>query len=255
MHEPSRSTFDQSMFPILYHAHHSLHTEDIPFWLDLSRRYAAPVLELGCGTGRVLIPLALDGKKVIGLDNDFNMLRVLRKILLNYPLAWAEVVQADFSSFHLSRQFGLILLPCNTYSTLTEEVRQAVLRCVFDHLRPGGAFVTSLPNPRLLKHLPRSAGSEVEETFAHPLDGEPVQVSSGWVQSRDRFTVHWHYDHLFPNGKVERLSTQVTHYLTPVEQHRQEFKSAGFSNPICLGDYDGSEFSPTAPQLILQATR
>ncbi len=58
------------------------------------------------------------------------------------------------------------------------------------------------------------------------------------------FTFQWHYDHLFPDGKVERLSTQVTHYLTPVEQHSQEFVSAGFSELTCLGDYDGSEYSP-----------
>jgi SAM-dependent methyltransferase len=255
MHEPSRSTFDQSLFPSLYHAHHSLHTEDIPFWLDLSRRYPTPVLELGCGTGRVLIPLALEGSWAIGLDNDFAMLRALRKSLSQYPLARAEVVQADFSAFQLAIQFGLILLPCNTYSTLTGKTRQAVLRGVRAHLNPDGAFVTSLPNPQLLKHLPRSAEPEVEEVFAHPVDGEPVQVSSRWERSREIFTVYWHYDHLFPDGKVERLSKTVTHYLTPVEQHRQEFEAAGFSNLTCLGDYDSSEYSPSAPQLILLANR
>jgi hypothetical protein len=112
-----------------------------------------------------------------------------------------------------------------------------------------------MPNPLMLKHLPRSVEPEVEEVFPHPVDGEPVQVSSGWLRSQDRFTVHWHYDHLFPDGKVERLSAQVTHHLTPIEQHRQEFESAGFSDLVFLGDYDGSEFSPTAPQLILLANR
>ena len=203
----------------------------------------------------MLIPLALEGRRVVGLDNDFDMLRVLRKNIKKYPLAWANVLQASFSAFHLSTKFGLILLPCNTYSTLTGEARQAVLGCVFDHLSLGGAFVTSMPNPLLLKQLPRSAEPEVEEVFPHPVDGEPVQVSSGWVRSRDSFTVHWHYDHLFPDGKVERLSKRVTHYLTPIEQHHQEFKSAGFSDLTYLGDYDGSEFSPTAPQLILLANR
>jgi SAM-dependent methyltransferase len=255
MHEPSRSTSDQSLFPSLYHAHHGLHAQDIPFWLEISGRYPAPVLELGCGTGRVLIPLALQGKWIVGLDNDFDMLHLLKENLLKFPLAQAHILQADFTAFHLSAQFGLVLLTCNTYSTLTMDERQALLRCVFDHLSPGGVFVASMPNPFLLKHLPRRAEPEVEAAFPHPEDGEPVQVSSGWVRNRDRFTVHWHYDHLFPDGKVERLSTQVTHYLTPVEQYCQESESAGFSSLTCLGDYDGSEFSPTAPQLILLASR
>ena len=251
MHEPSRSTFDQSMFPSLYHAHHSLHPEDIPFWLELSRQYPAPVLELGCGSGRVLIPLALERKGIVGIDHDFDMLRVLRENLARHPQARAELIQADFTMFHLFAKFGLVLLTCNTYSTLTTEERQALLRTVFSHLSPGGAFATSMPNPALLNHLPRRAEPEVEEIFRHPIDGEPVQVSSGWVRNRDSFTVHWHYDHLFPDGTTERLSTQVKHYLTPLEQHRQEFEAAGFNQLNCLGDYDGSEFSPAAAQLIL----
>jgi SAM-dependent methyltransferase len=255
MHEPSRSTIDQSGFASLYHAHHSAHPEDIPFWLDLSKRYPALTLELGCGTGRVLIPLALQGKKIIGLDNDFDMLRVLQANMLKYPPVEVDILQADFCAFRFSVQFGLILLTCNTYSTLTGNERQALLGCIFEHLSPGGAFVASMPNPQLLKHLPRRAEPEVEEVFTHPGDGEPVQVSSGWVRSRDSFTVHWHYDHLFPDGRVERLSTQVTHHLAPVEQYRQEIEAAGFGELTCLGDYDGSEFSPSAPQLILQAKR
>ncbi len=132
MHEPSRSTFDQSLFPSLYHAHHSLHAEDIPFWLDLSRRYPAPVLELGCGTGRVLIPLALEGKWAVGLDNDFDMLRLVAEKPGSNPAHKGGVwYRRIFAPFHLATQFGLILLPCNTYSTLTGEARQAVLQpCV-----------------------------------------------------------------------------------------------------------------------------
>jgi hypothetical protein len=110
-----------------------------------------------------------------------------------------------------------------------------------------------MPNPLLLKLLPRSAEPEVEEVFPHPMDGEPVQVSSGWLRSRDSLTVLWHYDHLFPDGKVERLSKRVTHYLTSIEQHRQEFSSAGFGKLTVLGDYDSSKFTPDAPQLILLA--
>jgi SAM-dependent methyltransferase len=255
MHEPSRSTFNQSVFPRLYHAHHNLHPEDISFWLDLSRRYPAPVLELGCGTGRVLIPIAQEGKTIVGLDNDFEMLRVLCENLAKNSFARADVLQADFTAFHLSIKFGLIMLTCNTYSTLTGEERQALLRCVINHLKPGSGFVTSMPNPALLKRLRRRSEPEVEDIFPHPVDGEPVQVSSEWIRDQNSFTVRWHYDHLFPDGQVERLSAQATHYLTSVEQHRQEFASAGFRSITCLGDYDGSDFSPSSPQLILLAKR
>jgi len=255
MHEPSRSTTDQSMFPSLYHAHHSLHAEDIPFWLDLARQYPAPALELGCGTGRVFIPIAQTGGKIIGLDNDFEMLRVLSANLAKNSVSQAETLQADFTAFHFAIKFGLILLTCNTYSSLGAGQRQALLCCVISHLKAGGAFVTSMPNPALLRHLPRRSEPEVEEVFPHPIDGEPVQVSSGWTRDKNNFTVQWHYDHLFPDGRVERVSAQATHYLTSAEQHRKEFGSAGFNGITCLGDYDGSDFSPSSPQLILLARR
>ena len=243
------------MFPILYHAHHSLHPEDIPFWLGLAQKYPAPVLELGCGSGRLLIPLALEGIAIFGCDNDFEMLRVLSNNLSESPRARANIFQADFTALHLAIQFGLIFLPCNTYSTLTTEQRQALLKRVFAHLLPGGAFAVSLPNPARLKRLPRRAEAEIEEVFAHPIDKEPVQVSSAWLREQDCFTVLWHYDHLFPDGTVERLTAQVKHYLTPVAQLCQELKAAGFLEPALIGDYDGAAYSASSAQLILIAKR
>ena len=65
---------DKTLFPSFYHAHHNAFRSDIPFWLDLARRQGSPILELGCGTGRVLIPLAEAGYTVYGLDIDPEML-------------------------------------------------------------------------------------------------------------------------------------------------------------------------------------
>ena len=62
------------MLPLLYHAHHNRYKEDLPFWLELAARHGDPVLELGCGSGRVLLALAQDGYQVYGLDNDPGML-------------------------------------------------------------------------------------------------------------------------------------------------------------------------------------
>ena len=243
------------MFPSLYHAHHSLHSEDIPFWLDLSRKYPSPLLELGCGTGRLLIPIANEGKTIIGLDNDLDMLRELYTNRVGSPHARPAVVQADFSAFRFAINFNLIFLACNTYSTINPDSRPAFLRLIRDHLSPEGLFVTSMPNPLLMKQLPRHADPEVEDVFQHPVDGEPVQVSSGWDRDQDSLTIHWHYDHLFSDGRVERLSVPVKHYLSSPEQHHQEFAAAGFSELSCLGDYDNSAFFPRSPQLILLAHR
>jgi len=239
-------------FPALYHAHHSLHLEDLPFWLSLTRRFRGPVLELGCGTGRVLIPLAQAENEVYGLDNESGMLHVL-KDNLSEDINKAFFFQADFTAFRLAKRFGLVFLACNTYSTLTSPTRRRLLQRALDHLLPGGAFAASLPNPVLLNRLPGRADPEIEEIFAHPIDGEPVQASSEWKRDEQGFHLQWHYDHLYPQGEVERLSFAVTYSLTSAGEYRDEILAAGFSDLKLSGDFDGSDYTPRSPHLILLA--
>jgi SAM-dependent methyltransferase len=134
------------MLPLLYHTHHNLHPEDIPFWLELAAESSAgifqsPILELGCGTGRVLVPLAQHGYTVYGLDHDFDMLLFLHQNLPARVASRVHIFQADFAALHLHQRFGLILMPCNTFSTLTSEVRQVTLESVrqlcSQHAQPG----------------------------------------------------------------------------------------------------------------------
>jgi SAM-dependent methyltransferase len=241
------------MLPLLYHAHHSRHLEDLPFWESLARRQGGPVLELGCGSGRVLLPLARLGYPVTGLEQDAGMLRLLRENTPPELAGRVQLVQADMSAFGFGRIFSLILLPCNTFSTLSARQRLDTLRCVRRSLAPQGLFAASLPNPALLQRLPPRSEPELEESFPHPLDGEPVQVSSGWERTRDRLTIHWHYDHLLPDGRVERFSMQASHALVPVEAYLEEMRSAGLNPAELYGDFDGSPYTPEAPALIIIA--
>jgi SAM-dependent methyltransferase len=238
------------MFPLLYHAHHSLHTEDLPFWLDLARQQGGPILELGCGSGRVLLPLAQAGHQVYGLDSDPGMLAVLRQQLTPALRPAVKVWIGDLCAFHLGAAFSLILLPCNTYSTLTAGQRQAALACVRRHLKPGGIFAASLPGPDRLRRLPRRGEPEIEEVFSHPLDGEPVQVSSAWERDGQYFTLRWHYDHLLPDGHVERLTAEVRHALASLETYTQEIVAAGMQVSQVWGDFDGRAYSPASEGLI-----
>ncbi len=244
--------------PVLYHAHHSRHMEDLPFWLSLAKSHPGEVLELGCGTGRILLPVLQAGYKAIGLDNDLDMLRFL---INQWPLKGAPpVFQADMAHFHLAAEFSLILLPCNTLSTLSSTVR----RRVFDHaaalLSPMGLFSASLSNPQVLLDLPAHSDSEVEEVFNLPpdgssLQGEPIQVSSSWARSREDFTVSWHYDHLLPDGRADRLTVKARHLLTPTDEYLAELRQSGFTILDLFGDFDSSPYTPDSPSLIILAQK
>jgi SAM-dependent methyltransferase len=242
------------MLPNLYHAHHSRYTEDLPFWLDLAAQVGDPVLELGCGTGRVLIPLAEAGFHSIGIDHDLVMLRFLRERIGEVKTRPC-ILAADITQFNLTVKFSLIILPCNTFSVLNKIERLACLECVHSHVKHGGLFAVSIPNPETLANLPAHSSNELEDEFLHPETGNPVQVSSSWRRTRDTFQVTWTYDHLFPDGRVERFTAETVHQVLPADDYLDEILNAGLEIIQVYGDFNRSQYQVDSPYLICVAQR
>jgi SAM-dependent methyltransferase len=241
------------MFPALYQLHHSKYREDLPFWLELASQANGLILELGCGTGRVLVPLAQAGYHILGLDNDFAMLHFTAGRLPLELKTQIGLFQADMGRFHLSSRMGAIFLPCNTLSTLEQPALQELFSCVSAHLREGGIFAASLPNPEFLASLPPFGEAEIEDYFPHPGDGEPVQVSSSWQRLGSQFTVTWSYDHLLPDGRVKRHQVIVRHLLHPLDFYYDSLRAAGFKTVHRYGDFTKRALQKTSPTFIFSA--
>lgn len=245
------------MLAQLYHAHHSVHSEDLSFWLGLAKEHSGSILELGCGSGRILIPLAKAGFAVTGLDNDPEMLACLaeNRTAAGLSDAQAPAVLGDMTDFDLGERFGLIILPCNTLSTLDASQRDAALTCAVRHLGDGGVFAASMPNPAVFSEMPRRGAEELEETFTHPLTGNSVQVMSAWQRTKTHFTVTWHYDHLLPDGTVQRSTLKARHDLAPAEDYVRALDAAGLKIQAIYGDFDRQAYTPEADNLIFVAAR
>ena len=237
----------------LIHAHHARHMEDLPFWLRLAATADGPILELGCGTGRLTLPLVEAGFAVTGVERQAEALRFLQGLCPAATRPHLRLVQADFTALPLQAQFALAIMPCNTYSTLLPHERRAALQSIRRVLCPGGVFAASLPNPLALLRLPLHSDPEVEEIFPHPQDGEPVQASSGWRREGRVFAVQWHYDHLLPDGSVERLSATIRHRLEKPAALLAEIEQAGFVPPSIYGDFDFSDYRRASPLWIFTA--
>jgi SAM-dependent methyltransferase len=123
---------------------------DRSFYGELARDGGGAVLELGCGTGRILLPIAREGIQCVGLDLSGNMLAVLRA---KQPPANLRLVQAAMTDFNLGAQrFSLITAPFRVLQHLcTVKEQLAALACVRRHLAPDGRFAFDVFAPNLAR--------------------------------------------------------------------------------------------------------
>jgi SAM-dependent methyltransferase len=127
-------------------------TGDVAFYLECAREFGEPVLELGCGTGRVLIELAKAGHEVTGLDLSATMLAVAQERVARDPKAARRVrlAQGDMTHFDLGQKFALVLIPARAFHHVVDATDQrAALNCIRTHLNRGGHLVIDLFDPRL----------------------------------------------------------------------------------------------------------
>ncbi len=141
------------------------------FYLGLARDARGPVLEVGCGTGRILLPCLEAGIDVEGIDLYPPMLERLKEKARAKGLQ-ARVFEGDMRGFRLPRRYALVVIPCNGFAhCLTTEEELSCLRACRDHLRPGGnlAFDSFSAGP---KYLAQPDGNRV-------LEGEVADARTG----------------------------------------------------------------------------
>ena len=119
------------------------YVEDLQLWHALADAYGDPILDVGAGTGRVTLPLAGRGHRVVALDRDADLLAALRDRAGDAPV---ETVAADARDFDLGEaRFALVLVPMQTLQLLGGEAgRAGFLRCVHRALKPGGVVAAAL---------------------------------------------------------------------------------------------------------------
>jgi SAM-dependent methyltransferase len=239
--------------PVYYHIHHQYANEDLAFWNRLAEEKGSPILELGCGTGRILISLLQAGHEIIGLDISYQALYHLVNQKSVREAYNPQIFQADIERFRIAKKFSLQILACNTLSTFQKPKRQRVFDMVYDHMLNDGSFVASIPNPQQIASLPEVGELEVESSFLHPETNNPVQVSSEWRRDKEKILIYWHYDHLLPDGQVKRETEENKHYLTSLKEYKEELNEANLVLLEVLGDFDSSDYRENSPHLILIA--
>lgn len=236
--------------------------EDVDFFVEEARRSGGPVLELGSGTGRVLIPTARAGVPITGLDGAEPMLERCRvRLAAESPetRARVELVRADMRDFALGRTFPLITCPFRPFQHLLTVADQiSCLQAVRRHLGPGGQLILDLFNPSLTvltdPALDAEFGSEPEFVTA---DGRKVIRRLRFTQ-RDLVNQINHAEIIFhvthPDGRAEKLvhAFQIRYLFRYEAEHL--LARCGFKLVAAYGDYRRSPFGARYPgELILVA--
>jgi SAM-dependent methyltransferase len=244
----------------LVRIHHAEYQEDIPFWIEQTEGLN-PVLEIGCGFGRVTLPLAKAGRVLEGVDRDQQSLTYLEGILAGFSNEIRHrvtLINADIFDFQPERIFGGVIIPCNTYTTFPAEDRIRLLNQIHSYLQGEGSLIISMPNPHQVNLIQSSLrgknaveSPDLETEITHPETGYPVQVSSHVRPTQISILWDWIYDHLLPDGQVERSVVTVEHFPVTLEEILAELDQERFHDIRLQGDFFGDPFQEDSPYLIL----
>lgn len=256
--EPVMTTDFNRLAPF-YDPDYGEYQDDIPLYLNFARRTGDPILEVACGTGRVLIPLARAGYRVTGVDIAPAMLAIARQKVQRAGLEdRVTLVEVDARVMDLGQQFPLALVAANSFMhhVTLEQQRQALVT-LHRHLRPGGLLILDLFNPDLRALLEADGRVELVKTWEEGETGVTVMKFQHALAfpTQQRLDVTYIYDRVYPDGRVERTVAPFSlRYLWPSEV-RLLVESAGLEVEALYGTYDLDPVRDDHPRIIVVARR
>jgi len=238
--------------------------KDIDFYIDYSRKANGRTLELACGTGRILVPTAISGFEITGLDLSPFMLRKCQEKLGNQPTEVQKrvtLIQGNMTDFDTGETYQLITIPLRSFQhLLTIGEQKACLILCNKHLNPDGQLIIDVfhtrpdrlvPNPKYTKEIEDLPETELP-------DGRKLRRTNrtaGFHREQQYNDVEMIYYVTHPDGRKERLVQSFPmRYLYRYEMEHL-LTLCGFRVADLFGDFDRSEFSTDSPEMIFIAEK
>src|SRR5713226_7514083 len=238
--------------------HESL--KNVAFYRDAARDYGDPVLELGCGTGRVTMAVAEAGKRIPGLELSERMLeRAVKKRggLRVEARERVHLVQSDMAKFDLGEKFRLAIIPFRALQHLLE-VRQQMdcLECVRKHLMPGGRLVLDVFQTDAERMHDPVHMREMQVTEYRTTDGRQVRITervAAFHRAEQRNDVEMIFSVVHPGGRQEKLvfAWPLRYFFRYEVEHL--LARCGFKVSAEYGDSDRTPIQDDSPEMIFVA--
>ena len=234
--------------------------QDVAFYRDAVREFGDPVLELGCGTGRIAMALADAGKRITGLDVSERMLEraVKKRAALNREARErVHLVQGDMARFDLGETFRLVIIPFRPFQHLLEVQQQVdCLDCVRKHLAPGGrlildVFQTDAERMHDPVHMREMLVSEYATT-----DGRQVRITervAAFHRAEQRNDVEMIFSIRHRDGRQERMvfAWPLRYFFRYEVEHL--LGRCGFQVAAEYGNFDRTPIVDDSPEMIFVA--
>ena len=238
-------------------------TSSEDFYLGLANTYGGPVLELGCGTGRITLPLARQGIDVTGLDASHSMLEVLRAKRAKEPAGVRRkirVIEGDFRTHYLRDRFSLVVIPFRPMQHMyTTDDQLAALKNASRHLADGGILAFDVFNPRF-DILLSGVGEEYLDLEWPAQDGTDRMIRRYFIKDEiDLVNLNFSGRFIFRLCEGDQvLSEEVQPLKMSVYTYphlKLLFSAAGLESVEEFGSFDRRPIGPEAPEMIFLLKR
>lgn len=237
--------------------------DDKDFYVAAAQHAHGDVLELGCGTGRLLIPIARAGVAVTGIDMSLGMLaRCREKLAREAPAVQqrATTLRLDMIDFALGQLFALIIAPFRCFQHVLDVEQQiGCLRSIHRHLTPGGKLILDVFHVQTARtYDPKYSQEEVEFSGLRLPDGSTLGRSvrtAAFHRVTQINDVELIYYVRHPDGREERLvhAFPMRYYFRYELEHL--LARCGFVVSALYGDYDQTPLRDGSPEMIFVANK
>ena len=242
-----------------YDAENRDKTDDLAMYSRLAAERPGPILDVGCGSGRVLIHLARENRRVYGIDSDRQMLARLEGKLDARPRLrdYIAYVNADVLQHECDRQFSLILLSYNALMHFIEQERQiALLRRLRLWLADDGLLVIDLPNAGPVFASEDTDALTLERTFLDDDSGNMIMLQSVSALDRAAQVLHidWIYDEIDGDGALKRhlAPHRLRYFFLP--ELRLLLDRCRFRLDQVYGDTENGDYHAESERMIAHAS-
>jgi SAM-dependent methyltransferase len=230
--------------------------QGLDFYLDLAKAAKGPILDVACGTGRVMLPCLNEGLDVDGLDLAPAMLARLwekAQVAGFHP----QLHQASMAEFRLPRRYAMVMIPFNAFvHNLTTDDQVATLVRCREHLQPGGqlAFDTFFPGAAIV--AAQDGIRNLEAEARHPETGMLVRMYDTHTLDRVEQLMHSSMEFEMIDGGGNVIETRrcetTTRWIYKGEMELL-LRAAGFTRWQIFGDYDRRPLRRETDAMIVEA--